>query len=225
MRDDVLVGAAAVLCALLIGSAAGCASSQPVCSSAATCPKGTICVAGRCRPKKEVPAPASSQRVVLEPTAVSLVSSKGGDGFGRADAPFGKRAAGDVVLLLRFPAPFNDTTEILSAFVVMDPAPGAIPGPGPVELRIARILEPWSPEHVSWTRLPSLSGIESTFLASTWAGRELRLEVTDQVRRWRQHRADDQGLAVLASPQNDVGATYSLGLAEGRGPRLDVYLR
>lgn len=203
----------------------GCAASNQACGSTAACGSGKMCVTGRCRDPKTVPAAQSAQRVVLEPTALAVVSSKDASSQDRADIPFGKSALGELVVLLQFPAPFTDTTNILSAYLIMDPAPGAIPGPAPVELRVARILAPWSTQDVDWATLPSLSSVESTFQASIWAGRTLRLDVTEQVRRWREHRRDDHGLAVLAAPQNDVGATYSLGLVGGNGPRLDVYLR
>ncbi len=162
---------------------------------------------------------------MLEPLAVDVVASQGPEPFDLATVPLGKEALGELVVLLQFPAPFSDSTQILSAHVVMSPAPGAIPGPAPVELRVSRILDPWTPEDSSWATLPSLSATEATFLASTWGGRVLRLDVTDQVRRWREHRHDDQGLAILASPQNEVGATYSLGFTGADGPKLDVYLR
>ena len=203
----------------------GCATTQPVCASTAACGKGKVCVAGNCRDEKKAPAPQSAQRVVLEPVAVSLVSSKDDDSRELAEVAFGKDSLGQLVLLMQFPVPFSDTTQILSAFLVMDPAPGAIAGPAPVELRTARVLSPWKQNEVGWASLPRLSSVESTSLASIWGGRVLRVDVTEQVRRWREHRRDDYGLAILAAPQNEAGATYSLGFAGGRGPRLDVYLR
>lgn len=222
-----LLGRLAALLALGSGLSfvTGCAASNQACGGTASCASGKLCVTGRCRDAKSVPAAQSAQRVVLEPIALAVVSSKDAENQERADIPFGKSALGELVLLLQFPAPFTDTTNILSAYLVMDPAPGTIAGPAPVELRVARILAPWSRQDVDWARLPSLSSVESTFQASIWAGRTLRLDVTEQVRRWREHRRDDHGLAVLAAPQNEVGATYSLGLVGGNGPRLDVYLR
>jgi hypothetical protein len=156
---------------------------------------------------------------------MSVVSSKETGDWDRSDMSFGKESLGHVVMLLRFPAPFSDTTQIVSAYLVLEPALGSIPGPSPVTLSLARILEPWVSEQVAWSRLPRFSQIESTFLASTWANRILRMDVTTQVRRWREHRSDDHGLAVFAAPQNHSGETYSLGLAGGEAPILDVYLR
>jgi len=216
---------AASVIAVGLSLGAGCAKGPVPCATTAACGEGTLCVAGRCRDAKVSPAPQSAQRVVLEPLDAVVVSSSGRHELSSAHVSFGKESWGEVVLLLRFPAPFRDTTQILSAHLVMDPSPGAIPGPGPVRLRLARVLEPWAPKDASWSTLPRLSSVDDSFLASSWGHRSLRLDVTEQVRRWREHRSDDQGLAVLASPQNEVGETYSLGLAGGRGPRLDVYLR
>ncbi len=203
----------------------GCAKGSVPCATTAACGEGTLCVAGRCREAKTSLAPQSAQRVLLEPLDAVVVTSSGRHELGSASVSFGKESWGEVVLLLRFPAPFRDTTQILSAHLVMDPPQGAVPGPMPVRLRIARVLEPWAPKDASWATLPRLSSVDDSFLASTWGHRSLRLDVTQQVRRWREHRADDQGLAVMASPQNEVGETYCLGLAGGNGPRLDVYLR
>jgi hypothetical protein len=204
----------------------GCAASSTPCATSTACGDKMPCVAGLCRPPKFVPAPSQSQRVVLEPTSVALVTSRQqDDGFQSADIPFGRESAGHVALLLSFPAPFGETSQIRSAFVVLDPMPGSLPGPAPVELRLARIVSPWTPQEAAWSTLPRMSGVEGTFLASTWGSRRLWIDVTEQVRRWRDHRSDDHGLAVIAAPQNPVGASYALGIAGGRGPRLDVYLR
>ena len=221
-----MFGTIAALAALgAVASGIGCASQSRMCATSAACGKGKLCVAGLCRPAKQTPTRQSAQRVVLEPLSVAVVSSEEREEGQPATVPFGKQSLGELVLLLQFPAPFSDSTQILSAYVVMEPAPGSVAGPAPVELRLARILQPWTPKDASWASLPRLSSVESTFLASTWGHRPLRLDVTQQVRKWREHRRDDHGLAVLAAPQNAVGATYSLGLAGGNGPRLDVYLR
>lgn len=226
-RSALSFGSSATL--LLLGGGIvylhGCASATQTCATTTACGEGKICVAGQCRDAKESPAPQSAQRVVLDPIDVAVVSSSGLRGLERADISFGRDSLGELVMLLRFPAPFTDTTQILSAHLVMAPATGSIAGPAPVKLRLARILEPWTPEETRWATLPRLSAIESTFLASTWGNRPLRLDVTPQVRRWREHRPEDHGLAVLASPQNHTGETYSLGLTGGHAPRLDVYLR
>lgn len=226
-RSHCMFGTVAALAAsgVLLAQGAGCAAQSRACATSAACVDGNVCVVGLCRPAKRAPTRQSAQRVVLEPSSVAIVTAAGAERAGPATVAFGKEELGELVLLLRFPVPFTDSTQILSAYVVMDPAPGAIPGPAPVELRIARILEPWSSHDATWATLPRLSSVESTFLASTWGARPLRLDVTQQVRRWREHRRGDHGLAVLAAPQNPVGAVYSLGLAGGNGPRLDVYLR
>jgi len=204
---------------------AGCAGKPIPCVSSAACGPDTVCVAGRCREGKDAPVPASAQRLVLEPVAMAVVSSSGTHERNTSIVSFGKASWGDVVLLLRFAAPFGETTQILSAHVVLDRVPRFVPGPQPVRLQVARIVEPWSAAQASWATLPQLRVVNTTFWASTWGERPLRIDVTEQVQRWREHRRDEQGLAIVSSPQNEIGETYSLGLLQGRGPRLDVYLR
>jgi hypothetical protein len=180
---------------------------------------------GWCRPEKSTPVPATAQRVVLEPAAVAVVTSADDGQRAGGDVVFGREQAGEVALLMRFASPFRESTQIKAAYLVLDVSPSVPPGPAPVRLRLARIVAAWSAETVNWRRLPQLSAVQGTYWASGWAGRQLRLDVTEQVRRWREQRPDDQGLAVLAAPQNPFGASYALGTAGGRGPRLDVYLR
>jgi hypothetical protein len=49
--------------------------------------------------------------------------------------------------------------------------------------------------------------------------------VTSIVQRWARGRANDEGIALIASPEVPIGATYATGVSGARGPRLDVYLR
>jgi hypothetical protein len=130
-----------------------------------------------------------------------------------------------MVLLLGFDSPFSETSRIVSAYLVLEPMPGETPSTSPVPFEVARVLEPWSPEAATWSRLPRLSPALSTGLASNWAGRSLMVEVTAMVQRWCEHRDDDHGVAIVAEAHDPLGASYALGTAGGRGPRLEVYLR
>ena len=205
-------------------AAQGCTKSTVACATSAACGNGTVCTAGRCLDAEAIPVPQRAQRVVLDPLSVAVLSSRHGNTT-PAYVSFGKETWGDVVLLLRFPAPFSNTTQIHAAHLVMMPTPGSIPGPSPVRIQVARVLEPWAAHEANWATLPQLSSTNNDIWVSSWAGRPLRIDVTKQVRRWTEQRHDDHGLAVMASPQTEFGETYSLGTGEGRGPRLDVYLQ
>lgn len=169
--------------------------------------------------------PVALRRLVLEPARVAVVTSRGAGSPNPTEIPFGRDSAGQVVLLLGFDAPFSPDTDVRSAYLVLEPVPDVTPSARPVSLSLARIVAPWSAGDCSWERLPKLSSIDSTWMASTWGQRPLRIDVTSAVRRWREHRSDDQGLAVLAAPQDAFGARYALGTGRGRGPTLDIYLR
>jgi hypothetical protein len=204
---------------------ASCANARPPCATAGACGEGRLCVAGTCRPKNEIPIETTGRRVQLLPDRWTVVTSKGPHPWPGADVPLGREELGDVVLLLHFDSPLRESSRVVSAFLVLDPMPGLAPSTSPVPITIARITAPWTAQEASWSRLPELSGTEANLLASNWGGRALYLDVTKQVWRWREQRSDDHGLAVIAPPHDPVGASYSLGLAGGRGPRLEVYLR
>lgn len=205
--------------------AASCASAPVPCATAGACGDGRLCVAGTCRPKNEIPIETAGRKLELVPDRWSVVTSKGSHPWTGPDVPLGREALGDVVLLLHFDSPLRESSRVVSAFLVLDPMPGLAPSTAPVPITLARILAPWSAQEATWSRLPELSGAEARLLASNWGGRTLYLDVTRQVWRWREQRSDDHGLALIAPPHDPVGASYSLGLAGGRGPRLHVYLR
>jgi hypothetical protein len=219
----VVVASALVWVAIGVGS--GCGAAPAPCATTGVCGSDAVCVAGACRSPKVLLAEASTRKVVFRPSGLALVSSRGPEPWDRADVPFGSVAAGRVALLLRFAVSLRESSRVASAMLVLDPMPGAAPPDAPVQIEVARIGAPWDPAAASWARLPVLSPPESRALASSWGGRRLLVDVTPQVKRWLEHRGDDHGLALLAAPCDTRGASYSLGVAGGRGPLLEVYLR
>lgn len=206
---------------LLAGIGLNCAGASSQCLSSSACPENNVCVAGLCRSPSSVPVKPQAARLELFPESLAVVTSR----RGTVTAPsvnFGRESDGNVVVLLRYSQTQWPRERLSAAFLVFEPMPGAPPGPGPVQLALARITSPWSGSTVSWQRLPSMSGIEARWLASTWGNRALRLDITDLLKS--QSPNDNYGLAVLASPQNPVGASFALGTAGGRAPRLDLYL-
>lgn len=208
---------------------AGCGAATPeppICAGTGVCGAG-YCVAGRCRPAEATPAPADARRVVLAPEDVAVLASGGGREGARAPEAIvlGRAAGGSLVVLLRFATTWRDDAEIASAFVVIDPAPGAPPAGREVRLEVARILDPWRSDSATWGRQPRLSIPETAAVVRRSPAVPLRIDVTATVRGWARRRADDHGIAILAPGEDPVGAAYSMGVSEGVGPRLEVYLR
>lgn len=212
---------------------AGCVRSPPgpaVCGPSAPCAaEGATCTLGRCRTKKDpLLALGDAKRLVLAPDEIALVSAKGpsGGGAGLPEAvSFGREATGSATLLLHFGVPIKDKAEVKAAFLVLEPLPGATPPASPVSIELARIVEPWQADFVSWGRQPGLALPERGSVVGATALGPLRLDVTHIVRAWAERRPEDRGLAVVAEPGDAYGATYSLGVSSGRAPRLEVYVR
>jgi len=137
----------------------------------------------------------------------------------------GHASSGSATLLLHFSVPLTDARDVTAAFLVLDPMEGAPPPAKPVPITIARILEPWRAEGVSWGRHPSLDVPEKAGFAGNALAATLRLDVTHLVREWAGQRADEHGIAILADGDDPFGASYSLGVTRGQGPRLEVYVR
>jgi len=129
------------------------------------------------------------------------------------------------MLLLQFAMDLGRGDEVLGAFVVLSPLQAAPSPPRSTALEIARIVEPWNPETVSWGRRPRLGPIENAGLVRALPRLPNRIDVTGVVRGWSRRAPDEHGIALLAAGQDSPGSTYSMGLTEGSGPVLEVYLR
>jgi hypothetical protein len=143
----------------------------------------------------------------------------------RGDAVAVGEATGEILVLLRFAASYRDDAEIVRAFVVLDPLAGAPPAAGRTTLEVAAILEPWASSTATWGRRPRLAVPELAAIAGPGEGRRVRLDVTELVRRWSKHRADDHGIAIFANTASQPARFFSTGLAHANGPELEVYLR
>jgi hypothetical protein len=215
--------------AAAISFIAGCTSATPdppVCTGTGVCGAGGYCVVGRCRPADTTPAPADARRVLLPPQEIAVLTSQGESRAAAKEAvALGRAQAGCMVVLLRFAATWRDDAEVASAFLVMEPVEGAPPAGGEVTLEVARILTPWRSETATWGRQPQLSIPEAAAVVRRLRAAPLRIDVTGLVRDWARRRPDDHGIAILAPGEDPVGAAYSMGVSEGAGPRLEVYLR
>lgn len=207
--------------------AASATSEAPLCSKSGSCAAG-LCVAGRCRPADKTPVPPDSLRVLLSPRDVAVLRPSGQSGGGPAlpeAIALGREGGGDLVLLLRFAATWADDASVASAFVVLNPAPGAPPPRRAASVEIARILDPWDPSTASWGRQPRLSLPEKAGLLRSQPPAPARIEVTHLVREWQKRRPDDHGIALLIDGGDVIGTAYSMGITDGTGPLLEVYVR
>jgi hypothetical protein len=175
-----------------------------------------------------VPAPSDARRLVLLPDAVAVLSSSGPTASGEAlpeTLVLGRATSGSLSLLLHFAAPISQSGEVIAAFLVLDPVAFAPSSGSTVEMQIARILEPWRPETVSWGRQPHLDLPERAGAVVPSLRAPARIDVTHIVRAWAKRRPEEQGIAVLGGASDPIGATFSLGVTEGQGPRIEVYVQ
>ncbi|WP_437952836.1 hypothetical protein WME98_20545 [Sorangium sp. So ce296] len=211
----------------LLGCGGAPATDAGVCAGAGVC-GARYCVAGRCRPPSDLPSPIDARRVLLPPADLAVLAEDGGAAAapGVPDAvALGHAGAGDVVLLLRFTPTFGVDADIASAFVLLEPAPLAPPAERALTLEVARILEPWRSETATWGRQPRLSIPEAAAIVRRRPATPLRIDVTSLVRDWARRRKDDHGIAILAPGSDAVGAATSMGISQGAGPLLEVYVR
>jgi hypothetical protein len=206
-------------CAAPLGDARPCPQEA--------CGEGRTCVAGRCRAQETPASPGDAQRVVLPPADVAVVSLSGGGGG--PDLPdavaVGRAASGTVTMFFRFEATWRDDAEVASAFLVLEPMEGSPPALLPISFEMARIVEPWRAAVVSPGRQPRLA---VPLVAGTMRARPslpLRVDVTPLVRTWSRRDPDDHGIALLAKGDDAYGAVVSMGVAQGKGPRLEVYVK
>jgi hypothetical protein len=185
-------------------------------------------MAGRCRAAEGAPSPQDAARVVLAPVDLAVVAS-GGSGGGGPELPevvaLGREASGTVVLLFRFAASWRDDAEVASAFLVLDAIEGAPPSTSPITFEMAKVVEPWQAGVVSWGRQPRLSVPRAAGRQRPRGAGPIRVDVTPLVREWGRRGADDHGIALLARGDDAYGAIVSTGVAQGTGPRLEVYVK
>lgn len=193
----------------------------------AACAEGRSCVAGRCRAPDAPASQGDALRLVLVPADLAVVGLRGGGGGPElpATVALGRAEGGTVVMFFRFEAPWREDAEVQSAFLVLDPLEGTPPPLGSVSFEMARVVEPWQPAIVTWGRQPRLAVPMTAGTVRARPTLPVRVDVTPLVRRWARREADDHGIALLATGDDAYGAVVSLGVSQGRGPRLEVYVK
>ncbi len=221
VRSHFLVAAAIAFAGCIKAPAA-----PPLCGEGAACAEGTTCIVGRCRlAGSTLIGPSDGRRLVLEPDEMAVTSSKDPAGGAQqlpAVVVFGR---GDSTLLLHFAVPIADARDVTAAVLVLEPPRDALPPATPVPMHIAAIQSPWTSEGVSYGRIPSVGVPERAGVFGGLSGGTVRIDVTPIVKQWAARDEDDHGIAVVADETDGYGSSFSLGVTEGRGPRLEVYLR
>jgi hypothetical protein len=131
---------------------------------------------------------------------------------------------GSSTLFLHFAVPLNEPRDVSAAILILEPPRDGPPG-SPVPIHVAPILQSWIADDVSYGRVPRVGVPERAgVFGGSFAG-AVRIDVTTMVKRWAERRSSDHGIAVVADETDAYGSPFSLGITEGRGPRLEVYLR
>jgi hypothetical protein len=210
--------------AILTGAA--CAPGPTPCNTPGTCPKGQECLANRCVPLGGDPVAAQSERLLLRPSSMVLVSSsahRSGSELPTA-VLLGSRVEGAVALYLRFDPVWRGRPPVASAFVLLEPMAGTQPRVEDVPVQVWRVTQQWKSEDVSWLRQPRVGLPRARGLARSSPPSTLRIDVTEIIRYLQDHPYGDHGIALKAAGDGCQGATFATGAGGGVGPRLELYL-
>jgi hypothetical protein len=228
VRSDVrvLLSTIAMIAAWAVAGCVKAPAGPPLCGEGVTCADGKTCVVGRCRlAGSTFVGPSNGRRLVLAPDEVAVTSSRDSAGGGNQLPAVVVLGRGSSTLLLHFAVPVSEARDVMAAVLVLEPPRDALPPASPLPIHVARILEPWVADRVSNGRVPSVGVPERAGVFGAGYGGAVRIDVTPIVKRWAERRSDDHGIAVVADETDAYGSAFSLGVTEGRGPRLEVYLR
>jgi hypothetical protein len=207
--------------AALFGLSAACGPSAEPCTTPGVCGEGRECLANRCVRIGSDPVRLDSERFVLRPTSLRVLSD------GRAETPssvtFGSWR-GSSALYLHFEPAIAQRHTIDAAFLLLDPMPAPLASTEAVELHAWRIAQPWPRSRQMTAAAPELDPPHSRAFAHPGSSATLRVDVTSIVKVLAADPHHDFGLALVASQGRGHGASYTTGLSLGQGPRLEVYV-
>lgn len=222
-------GRAGLAAAALLGAtvwACGAALPGPsLCSERDTCDEGRACVLGRCRETGTMPISTDAAMMTFEPVDLAYVAPGGVQARADLDEALVIGRRGEAAqLVMRYAVTIPPERKLQRALLVMDPLPRCPRQPGRIRLEVAHVLAPWSSGELSPARLPKLSLPMHAGDLTVTPARALRVDVTDVVREWAEHRSRYHGLALQGVGDSATGACFTSGVAWGRGPRLEIYL-
>jgi len=219
--------ATAALAPVIASVQLACAPGPTPCITPGTCPAGYECLANRCVPLGGEPVPENSERRVLRPSAMALVSARDHRAADELPAAitFGSRTVGSVALYLRFDPMPDAAPRLDTALLLLEPMAGTRPSAEEVLVEVWRVQDEWHTGSLHWVSQPRLALPRSRGLARSSPPSTLRIDVTDIVRYQTEHPRGNHGLALKADGDGPHGASFATGSGDGRGPRLELYLR
>jgi hypothetical protein len=197
-----------------------------VCSERDRCDKGRTCVLGRCRKDKTMPISSQAPRLEFEPEDLLWLDGDvalGPDDIGDRIV-LGKAGAGGAKLLMRFSVSLPAAGRLQRALLILDPLPQCARRPGRIAVEVAHVLSPWESSQPKAGDPPRLSLPMRAGESPVTPPRPLRLDITEIVKAWAEHRTRYHGLALMASGDSPTGACFTTGVTWGTGPRLHIYM-
>ena len=218
--------ATAAFASLLTGAQLACNPGPTPCITPGTCPAGYECLANRCMPLGGEPVPENSERRVMHPIAMAVVSAHSHRAAEQLPAAitFGSRTVGSVALYLRFEPPPGAASHLHTALLLLEPMAGTRPSTKQVLVEVWRVQDEWHSGSLHWVSQPRLALPRSYGLARSSPPSTLRIDVTEIVRYQSEHPRSNHGLALKADGDGPHGASFATGSGGGKGPRLELYL-
>lgn len=200
--------------------AAGCSPGGAACAGP-TCGTGYECLANRCAAAGGTPVPRDTERVVLSPVAIALVTGRGAAAPESTTVTLGSDAAPESALYLRFGSTYKTGGEVAAAFLLLTPAAGTETTRDDTRLQVKTLVAPWSADSLARGIRPAASRPVAEGIARAEPPSLVRIDVTSLVRSFAR-TPYDSGMAVAAARAHGPGVTL-VTVAEG-APQLEVYL-
>lgn len=199
------------------GPLLSCASRPASCESPRECGAGYECLTLHCVPNNSDPVPPRSRRWVLDAAQVAVAHPTS---QAAAEATVGEGRDSAVYLEFEFPKALTKDhgQDLDNAFLLLEQPELAPALTRSAHLVIRNLREPWNSQQVMRGRLPQDTGPQSE--TTIWHQSTARIDVTELVRHQLNTPAEAHGFQLTG----DTGPfTVSLGLGNGRAPRLELY--
>ncbi len=214
----------------LVVSCGGGTPAARTCTTSTSCSEGEACVTGKCA-SNAAPGPVSalSRRIVVEPEALAMVLSDDDDLASARPpvAPLGATVGPRARILMKLPKP-TWAGSVQRAWLVLDRVEGASAGPSDVELRVERIVEPWSVKGeagITWASPPRSESIDGAIARVAARGTApIRIDVTTYVNELGKKGNKTWGLRVEGKGDG-FGVPIATGFGKGVPPRLEVFVQ